>query len=256
MKKKYRLNILLLLLVLIISACEEEVVQPFSAERGINFIATDGSDKDTYTLLDRTADFLPHYKKGQFDFEYDTLNVLVRLEGTFSDLPLKVNVKALPVEGYATPELVMPETSIKPGTAIDTIKIYSKHLAYLDSTYKAQIVFDYEKTDLVPGVKERQQFILSVIDKFPLEDFMYVSDEAEWNEEYSYLLGLYGQQKVRLIYSVLQGSGTIFYYYFYYGTDNYIKGKIPEFKAALDAYNEKHKDNPLKEDDGRLVTFD
>lgn len=254
MKKKYSFYGLFLILFLIFAtACEEEQVQSFSAERGVNFLDVDGGD--IYTKLDRKVSLIPHYVAGNFDFLEDTINILVKIEGMLSDVPLKVNVKALPVEDYATPELTFSEAIIKPGKIKDTIRVYCKPLAYLDSTFKAKIVFDYEKTEMIPGVKEQQQLILTVEDKFPLEGAMYAKNATEWNNLYAYLLGDYGKKKVRLIWSVLKGDNNAFYRIVFQGSDNKMKNLIPSFKAALKEYNDKHPDSPLKEEDGKLVTF-
>mgnify|MGYP001175263432 CR=1 FL=1 len=246
-----------------LTACEKEEVPVFTAQAGINFTAQKEStspnyDPDDPKNFEYVSDFSGHYANGFYGHLYDTIYIKAKLEGQLSDKPLKVNLQYSSVEDYATPELIMLEDTIYPGEYLAKIKVICKRPADVDSTYRAKIIFDYENSDVVAGTMERQSIILSVSDKTPYSE-MYVDSKEEWNDAYSSILGLFGEEKVRFIKSVFKGqTSTLYYYTIYYGDYNPqlgFAGKIETLREALDAYNAAHPEDKVREADGTLVTF-
>lgn len=247
-----------------LTACEKEEVSVFTAQTGINFTAQQENssspsyDPDDPKNFEYTSDFSGHYARGFYGHQYDTIYIKAKLEGQLSDKPLKVNLLYSAVENYATPELIMLEDTILPGEYLAKIKVICKRPAHIDSTYRAKITFDYEKSDVIAGTKERQSMTLSVSDKTPYSE-MYVESKEEWNSSYSDILGNFGEEKVRFIKSVFkERTSTLYYYTIYYG-DYYphlgFAGQIETLKEALNAYNTEHPDAKVCEADGTLVTF-
>lgn len=256
------------LAALLFSSCTEEEVFSFMGEPGINFTSQDYNlgdlpnswgDPDAPEQMGYTSNFSVHYHKGQFSDKYDTIYVKAKLEGTLSDRPLRVNLAYKPVEGYETPTLVMAKDSvIKAGEYYVRIAVLVERPQEYDKEYKAQIVFDYENSDVVAGSMERQSIVLTASDKYELNyDNMYVDSEEAWNECYSEFLGNYGPTKARFILSVFKDATVRLYMYtnyYPYLPDYGFGGKLDELREALDEYNAKH-DQPLQEADGTLITF-
>lgn len=268
MKKAYY-SILTSLCILFLAACQKEEVYTFTAEPGINFT------EETYTLgqLPSTthdpddpknftyeSKYELQYSAGRYGVKYDTVYVQAKLEGTLQDRPLRVNLKAEPVEGVAFPNLVIARDSvIKPGEYLVRIQVLVERPAILDSTYQAKIVFDYENSDVVPGTEERQSITLLAHDTYEVTDEnMYVSTIDDWNYYYGDILGPYGPEKTRFIYSVFRGGTAQLYMYTnYYPTvpQNGFAGNMEQLITALNEYNAAHPDAPVREADGTLVTF-
>lgn len=247
------------------TSCKEEEVEPFSGAPGLNFTIKQGNqwvdNATSYENLFSSVDFYAYYaEKGTIDLDYVDVQVCVQLEGRISDKPLKIRLKAEPVEGYEMADLEMPSDSVMaPGTYQKVFTIRCKKPAD-ENEYKAVIKVDYFNSDFVPGTMERQQYELTVKDQTNWED-MEVSNADEWNAAFSSVLGNYGPVKVRFIQAALGAAGyssmSISYKYYYqlyypaYGFNAQIMGII---KDALTEYNSTH-DKPLSEADGTPVTF-
>ena len=91
-------------LLLTFTGCEEEEVMTFGEERGVNFViyeAAYGTYKDDYKNLETEYNFFKEYANNTtMELPPYQVSIGVQLEGEFSDKPLKVKVKAEPVEGY------------------------------------------------------------------------------------------------------------------------------------------------------------
>lgn len=267
--KKIYYSILTLLFVSLFAACQQEEVYTFIGEPGINFteqgyeegtLPSTTHDPDDPKNFVYKSNYAAKYSAGRYGEKYDTIYVLAKLEGTLQDRPLRVNLKAEPVEGVAFPNLVIAQDSvIHPGKYFVRIQVLVERPAILDSTYQARILFDYENSDVVAGTEERQSVILEASDTYELNsENMYVDTEDDWNLYYGDILGPYGPEKARFIYSVFMSrTPTLYMYTNYYPTvpDYGFAGSMDELITALNEYNAAHPDAPVQEADGTLVTF-
>lgn len=253
-------------LLLTFSACEEEEVMTFDAERGINFVNYDANyDQytDDYKRLVAEYDFYKQYaKEASMELKPCTLSVGLQLEGNFSDKPLKVKIKAEAIEGYEMPEITLPEeVVIEAGSYQANFPVICSQPKDYEKDYKAKLVIDYVNSDVKAGTKERQTYEISVSDKTNFKE-MWVENETEWNADFAEYLGNFGGTKVRFVFASLAklygnsynntctiyrytqiGGSYLFYGFYYYGYDVYYD---------LEDYNSTH-DEPLCEPDGTLV---
>lgn len=260
--------IVVIALLVSFSACDKEEVMTFEGERGINFINYEsayGTYEDDYKNLKSEHNFVMDYSEGDDitmtlpDYQ---IEIGVQLEGEFSDVPIKVKVKADAVEGYDMADIVLPdEIVIEPGEYRTHFSVTCKQPKVYNRELKAKLVFDYANSDVVAGTKERQEYIITVSDALIWED-MYVDSLQGWNDMCSPYLGTADDVKIRFIYVALKKGGYNYIWanacYQYiaqgrptWGFTNYEKNCI---RQQLDAYNEAH-DEPLSELDGTLVTF-
>lgn len=265
--KRYSLILWAVAALSAFTACNEETVQPFSAEAGINFLEPAGSSSawtEGYTGLSYAIDFMSIYEKGSYGVEDGTFTLRVALEGRLSDIPYKVRFKVEPVEGYDTPVISVPSeaTEIAAGEyTADAVFSYQKPEQY-NTTYRAYIVFDYENSDVVAGTKERQKFLVEIKNAFDYTEDMYVSTMEEWEEVYEPILGKYGEEKMRFLIAVLTKLRTTledaaYYTYYYPSYAQYygLQGYMQNVRDALNEYNAEHPDAPVREADGTPVTF-
>lgn len=243
-----------------VASCQEEEVQPFTAERGINFlIYTNGYYDDDPTNLNAEYNFYSYYVTRGLAADSLPLKVGIELEGQLSDQPIHVSLKAEKDSVYELPELVMPgDSTIEAHGYQRTMTILCKKPATYDKTYKAIIGFDYANSDVVAGTRERQKYTVTVTDSTIWSD-MYASGEEEWNQNFSAVLGKYGPVKVRFIMAALgqekytYNSIKYLYYYTIYYPNYGFTSVIDDLKKALADYNQKY--GTLKEPDGTAVTF-
>lgn len=261
------------LLLLALCGCSKQEVQVFSADRGVNFVLYDSLSReytDNYEQLKYEHNFFQDYPTAGWNVPDITLSVGVYLEGTLSDQPVHVKIKAEPVEGYDMPQLGLPaECVIEAGDYRTHFNVVCKKPQTLEKVYKALLTFDYEASGLVAGTKERQQYAITLSDATAWAD-MFVANETEWNSYYANILGNYGPMKGRFIlvacgtnendaaypFSGKDYKGICNYYYntkmgwggFSYSSTQGI------LTAGLDWYKEAH-GKELTEADGTPVTF-
>ena len=254
--------ILLLCLTALLPSCNEEQIAPFSAERGINFLAWDawGELEDNYQNLSTTVNFYNYYAAKGMAFTDTTTQVGVQLEGLMSDQPVNVRLKVVADEDYPLADVTVPgDSAIAPGEYRRTITVGIRKPEVADTEYRAILTFDYENSDVVPGTKERQRYTIILKDETDW-DSMLVDNEDEWNSYYAETLGEFGAVKVRFILVAMGEAG--------YTADNVttiynLTQMMPTYgfgrymsvlNDALDEWNSTH-DEPLAEADGTLVTF-
>ena len=253
-------------LLLAFSACEEEEVMTFDAERGVNFVnynANYNQYTDDYERLKAEYNFYDQYaKEASLELQPCTLYVGLQLEGNFSDKPVKVKIKAEAVEGYDMADVTLPEeVVIEAGAYQANFPVVCNQPKDYEKDYKVKLTIDYANSDVIAGTKERQNYEISISDKTNFED-MYVENAEQWNAEYAEYLGNYGGTKVRYVFASLArlygytysnictiyrytqiGGSYLFYGFYYYGYDVYYD--------LLD-YNSTH-EAPLCEPDGTPV---
>lgn len=256
-------------LLLAFSACEEEEVMTFDAERGVNFVNYNASYNeytDDYERLKAEYNFYEQYaKEASMVLQPCTLYVGLQLEGNFSDKPIKVKIKSEPVEGFEMPDVTLPEeVVIEAGAYQANFPVVCSQPKDYEKEYKVKLSIDYSNSDVVAGTKERQSYEISISDKTNFED-MYVANEEEWNASYAEYLGNYGGTKVRFIFADFASYGPEYGYSFVCTTYRYTQiGGYYEWYGFynygyyvwedLATYNATH-DTPLCEPDGTPVEF-
>lgn len=267
MKKKYNHHLIGLLLLTLFVACNEEEVQSFSDKPGVNFMeyvgTTTGGEEiwsDGYLNLFKYANSFADYPDDDFGSVKDIkIRLGIKLEGLISETPLKVKFKVLPVEDYDLPDIILPEedVEIKAGEYTTYVTLPCKAPTVLDKQFKAQLTFDYENSDVVPGTYERQKYEITVEDSFRW-DLMSVESKEEWEQYFKPVLGDFGQQKVRFFAYAFKQLGLdleMYSMYFVLYSYDLISDEMPSVKNILDNYNAEHPDEQVKESDGTPVTF-
>lgn len=253
--------------------CTEEEVMTFDGERGVNFVVYDaGYDKytDDYENLVSEHNFITDYSTSKaMELDPYQIAIGVQLEGTYSEQPIRIKVKAEAVEGYEMAEVELPEEIIiEPGEYQANFVVACKQPLTYNKEYKTKLVFDYANSDVVAGTKERQAYIITAVDKAIWED-MYLESLEDWNQKISPYLGTAGEVKIRFIYAALArhiywGSQNYSYvmvnesFYWAYGVNRPSWGfsatEMNLLRSELELYNTEHA-TPLAELDGTLVTF-
>lgn len=250
-------------------ACSEEEVSTFNSERGVNFVIYNAyydSYEDDYENLESEYNFYTDYStQASMTLQPCSVQVGVQLEGTFSDQPVRIKVKAEAVEGYETPEVTLPEEIIIPANEYQAnFTVLCSQPKEYEKEYKVKLVFDYANSDVVAGTKERQEYIVTVSDQTLWED-MYVENAEGWSSTYSSTLGAYGPVKIRYIFMIMAknyqesyNSVRVTYLYTKSG-GNYnmwygFLGIMDLMEEDLAAYNATLA-SPLCEPDGTPVAF-
>lgn len=268
-KTTYIIYGLLLCSLFMAAACSQYEIEPFTAGRGINFVKYNmfyKEYKDSYKELEEEHNFFVDYA-GEKGWEADehVFAVGVKLEGRFSDDSIKVKFKLLPVEGYEMPVLEVPDSCvINPRKSQNYIRIVCKKPEVYDRVYKARLVFDYAASGLVPGTKERQEYLITASDASDWKG-MDVANEEEWNSAYAHVLGNYGPMKARFILVSFGGKGYPGFRKSYAdigreyaatkqgnGFNGYMQKAILSY--FLELYKTEH-GGPLTEPDGTIVKF-
>ena len=252
MKALYK-YIFVLLGILSFSSCTEEEVEPFTSELGINFRNDAGSSTD--------INFYEMYVKEGMELSGKNIQLYVQLEGALSDQPTSFRLASQPVEDYEPVEVELPGDSvIDAGKYTRSITIRCLKPTTYNKDFKTDITFDYENSDVVPGILELQKKRLTVSDKTLWQDMM-VDDAEGWNKYYASTLGKYGDVKVRFILAAMGAQGlsyrNIKYLYqntVYYPAYGFSEERLTQLKTALEEYNASH-DKPLCELDGTPVSF-
>lgn len=245
------------------TACNEEEVQVYSSELGINFLAPNGYGgfTDDYTNLSTTYNFYTSYLTQGMDIKNANIQLGIQLEGIPSEQSVNIRLKATTKEGYEPAEIILPNDSIiNPGEYRRTITVECVKPQTFDTEYRTIITFDYEHSDVVAGTKERQQYELIIKDETDWSS-MNVDNEKEWNSRYASTLGNYGPMKVRFIMAVMgeqfnasyETLSMLYSYTYTYPTFGF-RRYISTLKDALQEYNDSH-EIPLTEPDGTLVSF-
>ncbi len=194
---------LFLLSLLSLTACTQEEVPTFASERGINFLVYNelgDTYTDNYELLTTTHNFFADYAgTNGWQVSEKTLKVGLSLEGTLSTTPVRIKIKAQPVEGYDFPELTLPDSCIiDSGEYRTNFSVVVKKPQTYDKEYRAALTIDYANSDVVAGTKERQTYTLIISDATDWSALS-LSNQAEWETALAANLGTYGPNKVRHI---------------------------------------------------------
>lgn len=263
MNKIYRLLILTVLSVGTFS-CKQEDIPTFSGEVAVNFREPNGEGwSDGTNFLMSVVDLFYYYgEQKTLDITYPDLELSLLLEGPVQDKPIRVKLKMEKMEGFELPTVNLPEEVVIPaGERSVTFKAPIARPGKLDEKYYGKVTIDYEHSDVVPGTRERQSFLVGIQDFAQLSED--VSGDMTWEEFLEIFegrLGKYGPMKLRLLLTFDDGYSSVFTraYYSKIGYDGYgygLQDFLPYYREVLDAYNAAHPDAPLTEPDGTLVTL-
>lgn len=263
--KLYILSIIFLCL----TACTEEQIETFQAERGINFVSYNSYNKeftDNYQKLSTDINFFTKYAdKTAWDIQPDTIYIGLQIEGKIPENEVKVKLKLENVEGYTPADIDIPqEVVFAKGQYQIPVQVICKKPTTYDKLYKSQIVVDYNNSDVVAGTKERQKYIVTVSDSTDWNAIS-VKDEADFNNVYGKYLGNYGPIKTRFLFVSLGKASSVggtysvlcqqLFYYTKMGWGGVANTSIQQIiKTALNTYNSNNS-IPLSEPDGTPVAF-
>lgn len=248
--KGFKLYISLVFCICIgIFGCTENEMSKYQEAPAVNFSALDenGEISDELSLLNRTYDFTD-----LFVSTLQSRDVLVKLQGYAQEKDLKVAFKVKPVEGYLTPDIqVLKNCSIPKGGFVDTLTLEVKRPGIADTTYMADLVFDYENSEVSAGTVERQEFRIVVYDKFKFSWEETGITPTDWEDYLQPNLGEPSVVKIHFILVTFEVETLADIYVELYYNASY-RTKLRE---ALDAYNAQ-REEPMKDENGKVVTFE
>ncbi|SPY35487.1 Uncharacterised protein [Porphyromonas cangingivalis] len=263
MKRQYKLLLLLCATLCLLHACKEENVETFSGDTGVVFKSFGGVDIDNDDF-EVNINLFEYFAKQQFGYPLEKFEIPVKLsiEGHTPTKRLRVKVIAQTVKNTEPMKMEIPDVYFEPGKNSTEFKLRILSLDKYDVLMGAKIAIDYAESDVVAGVKGRQDVRLTIIDQavktherarqFTEEDFL---------DSFEKHLGKYGPVKHRFLVSIppiqqIPFIDRVVYSHIYPDQKEYgLEGALPEFKKKLAEYNTTHPETPLKEPDGSLVTL-
>ncbi|MDO5664107.1 MAG: hypothetical protein Q4G63_02470 [Bacteroidia bacterium] len=243
MTKKH--NIIIVILLLLAYSCEKEQITRYNQPPAINF-------GNLVNVPPRTAievNFAMLFDK-EFNVQEHTIEPLVMLQGALMEKPINFVLKATNDSTYDGKPEPLAEMSFKnpytfaPKEFKQNCKIIVKRPKEIDKAFKANLLFDYDKSDVIAGVQTHQVFKITVIDELTLKT-VNLTPEL-WERYLKYSFGEYSGMKLRLIVHTLKTEkiGAFIPYQ-----------DILKIKESLNDYNKAHPDAPLKDEKGNLVVF-
>jgi len=185
-----------------------------------------------------------------WNVQTDTVYIRAKLEGKMSNEPLRVRLKYNFNPDQPHLELVFRDDYVfKPNEYIAEFQIVIKRPPQTDRTFIAGVTFDFENSDLVAGgALNRQVFELRVSDTYTLENAGLVKEI--WEDRIEPSLGAYSNVKLRFVAYALQRQLLT---YLGSGVSAYDKQTIVN---KLNEYNAAHPGNPLRDENGEIVSFE
>ncbi|MDO4770443.1 hypothetical protein [Porphyromonas sp.] len=252
----------------LVSSCKQQEVQPFTGETGVNFLGHDttGKEWDTGTnFLSKEINFFDSLKLETFPLDAMEAPMRIAIEGKTPTRDLKIKLKALPVEGQEEAKVELPEyVIVKSGEnhADFSVKLLAPEPDQQPESVRIGV--DYDNSDVVAGVKDRQAFTFTLKD-VAVKHYLDQVPEQKFIEAFEKHLGKYGPVKHRFavaatkpvppnspaeIFTLKVAYSALYPSYPDYG----LPSVLPLYRKALKEYNAKHL-TPLKEADGTLVEF-
>lgn len=265
-KNKFIIPLIISIFICTLYSCEEQEIQPFSGETAVNFVGKVGNEwyiyeeniQRSYNVYDTII------KNKTFPLESFTVKARLDIEGKTPEKPIKVKLIAKGVEGKETVKVDLPDIVFEPGKT----EVYFDIKVYTPKDYnivtQTRICIDYANSDVVPGTKTRQEFLLLVKDEAEkmFQQGTLNIPENEYIETFEKYLGKYGEVKHRFLAANTppnpQGVSDFKFRIAYsklmpaYGEYG-LPGALPTYREKLNEYNEKNPNSPLKEKDGTLV---
>lgn len=272
MKFRYILSSLALIITLF--ACKQEEVQGFIGEAGVVFMSYNSITKDwehSATYLKRDINFFSEITEEKFPVDFVEVPMRVGIEGKTPTKDLRVKFRAEAIKDQEQLEVELPQdVVVKAGTSYAEfkLKVYNPGS---DKGQSLRFIVDYANSDVVAGLKDRQEFIFTGVDIAIKSYEDYGVTEEQYIETFERHLGKYGSVKHRFLISVtktipefieqkIETPAETFRYRVAYSTlvpsnPNYgLPGSLEHYRKALREYNSKH-ESPLAEADGTPVTL-
>ena len=248
---KKRILYLAALCCALFAGCNENEILVFDSEPGINFLRYSGvlGWNETSNVGDMyfTRNFGTYIN--EWNVQTDTVYIRAKLEGKMSDKPLRVHLK-YNLNPTDLELIFRDDYQFQSNEYLIEFQIVIKRPSEIDRTFYAGVSFDFENSDVVAGgATDRQVFVLRVSDTFTLETAGLA--EETWKNSVEPLLGAYSNVKLRFIAFALQNR-----ILGYLGTSGLTANNIQTINNALEAYNAANPANPLRDENGELVSFE
>lgn len=248
-KKIYNI-IAICLGMIVFDSCSKYEMIKYSESPCINFMGTDlnGRDTDDTTTLKASLNFGMNVKGDAVIL--DTIMVGVKVQGMIPDRDMRVLLTVEGIEGTESPEIVFMERYIiQAGKYSEKLGVPVKRPKMRSKEYKCNLVFDFgEGNDFNRGTAERQKFALTIIDEVTLK--LCGLSEDDWNNWGPRTIGEYSENKLRFMIVVMETSN--FANIAYYGPNATMQKKL---RDALAEYNAQNPENPLRDENGKLISF-
>lgn len=232
-----------------LTACHEYKMVKYNEKPAINFA--------TLTDYDGEVDFSAGNLWTQYRYTYnngiqDTLSgVIVVVQGNLEHDPLLVTLRANAVDDALMPEVdFLRNCHIPSGSYYDSVLVVIKCPELSDTLYAVDIVFDYEKSDAIAGTVEKQAFRIEVYNQV-WSSLKFTAEK--WEEKLAPIVGSFSRVKAKFLLDLYGQWG--------YGSLEELAEDLEESDTAflnkkLQAYNDAHPGNPLKDEFGNLVVFE
>lgn len=254
MKTKFiisKYGLVLLAAALCTLSCKKDEMSYYDQPYAITFLGTDnrGRDSDDPSTLNASLNFASRILDMTAE-GIDTITVKLRLQGNLSDKPLRVSIYSEKDENYPF-AVVKPMNPyvIDDSTYRVVIKVPVQCPAERHKDYKAILKFDYGNSDVIAGFNTLQTFTVTLKDEFSQS---MITGLNYWSYDYQPVIGDYSENKVRFMIEFAQ-TYNFQSFFGYYGPS---AAKAQELRDALKAYNDANPGNPLKDEDGNLISFD
>lgn len=233
-----------------LSSCHEAKMIEYSDIPRISFIGSDNRGNDSYeaTTLGASTNFGLSLKGDTL--QCDTLQVIVRLMGDVAINPLEVYLSSEATGDAEQPEFVFFNPYVIKDSAYRAVlKVGVNRPAERNKEYKANLIFDFDKSDVASGLDSLLRYPVTVTDEVNWE-ILQITEE-DWEYYIAPYFGPYSDTKARFMITAMKTTNfsTLTYSWMVYRY-------LAMCQAALDHYNEVNPGNPLKDENGNLITFD
>ena len=243
--------------ILLSIGCKEEKINLYDEPYAINF----GKLKDKSGTMPNLLDPAPQSIEVNFALlpifnqQTDTLQIPVQLMGKIPDKPLKIVFTTIADADYSLAKVAFKEDGyrIDKNKYAETLPIYVDKPLKADTEYRAILTFNYQKSDVEAGADYLQKITLKVTDKFTLQDAQLTMDD--WNTSIAPKIGAYSNVKLRFIAYAFRKAKPEPIHIGYLKYLAYYPQYVEIIENELIKYNEAHPDNPLKDENGNIVTF-
>lgn len=233
-----------------LGSCHDAEMIEYSDVPRICFIGTDNRGNDSYdaTTLGTSTNFGVSLKGDTL--QCDTLKVIVRLMGDIAVNPLKVYLssEALGDAEQAEFEFFNPYI-IEDSSYRAVLKVGVKRPAERNKEYKANLIFDFAQSDVASGLDSLLRYPITVTDEVNWEILQITEDD--WEYSIAPYFGPYSDTKVRFMITAMKTTDFSSLTYSWM-----ISRYLTMCQDALNHYNEVNPGNPLKDENGNLITFD
>lgn len=247
MKNKIQIKFGLVFLILgsLVCGCHEYDMVRYTEKPMINFATYDSEADLIYDGPDDVSLTMRYtLERGYQDTLY---NILALLQGKLNDTPLNIQVKAVPLPDRAPVDIeILGESKIPAGGYMAPVVVVVKCPELLDTVCAVDLVFDYEKSGILPGVVERQTYRVWTVNN--VWSGMGITPD-DWKEIFEPYIGGFSRMKARLMHSWMGGDVT-----FREIAEMMSDGLADALRMTLDYYNSLRPD-PYRDEFGQLVSF-